>query len=238
MSSITWTPRAVSAEARGWSGAAWRLVEAQHIAATMKLVDTRSEQDVLEALLDAAKPALPAAAAPLHYLLATPFRYPARPGGTRFRGEADPGVFYGAGCVRTAAAELGYWRWRFLRDAVDLERLPPVAHTAFRAAIATKAVDLRQLPFERDAPLWQHPRDYGATQAFARVAREADIGAIRYRSVRDPRPGWCIALLEPQGFAGASPDPALQTWFLAVSRQVVSWRREGEAWEFSAAGWE
>lgn len=237
MSSITWTPRAVSAEARDWSGAAWRLVEAQHIAATMKLVDTRDEQDLLEALLESAKPAVPAAAAALHYLLATPFRYPARPGGTRFRGETDPGVFYGAGCVRTAAAELGYWRWRFLVDAVDLERLQPVAHTAFRADIATIAVDLRQPPFERDAPLWQHPRDYGATQAFARVAREAGIGAIRYRSVRDPEPGWCVALLEPQGFARSRPQGSLQTWFLAVSRQVVSWRREGEAWEFSAAGW-
>lgn len=237
MSSITWTPRAVSAEARDWAGAAWRLVEAQHIAATMKLVDTRSEQDMLEALLESAKPATPVATAALHYLLATPFRYPARPGGTRFRGATDPGVFYGAGCVRTAAAELGYWRWRFLLDVVDLERLQPVAHTAFRVDIATTAVDLRQPPFERDAPLWRHPRDYGATQAFGRVAREAGIGAIRYRSVRDPEPGWCVALLEPQGFARSRPQGSLQTWFLAVSRQVVSWRREGEAWEFNAAGW-
>ncbi|MCC5793644.1 MAG: RES family NAD+ phosphorylase [Chromatiales bacterium] len=233
MSSITWTPRAVSAEARDWSGAAWRLVEAQHIAATMKLVDTRSEQDMLEALLESAKPTGPAEAARLHYLLATPFRYPARPGGTRFRGEADAGVFYGAGSVRTAAAELGYWRWKFLRDAVNLERLHPVAHTAFRADIAIATVDLRQRPFTRDAARWQHPQDYGATQAFARIAREAGVGAIRYRSVRDPQPGWCIALLTPRGFAGNRPRGGMQTWFLAVSRQAVSWRREGEAWEFS-----
>lgn len=237
MSSITWTPRAVSSEARAWAGTAWRLVEAQHIAATMKLVDTQGEQDMLEALLESSKPATPAVSAPLHYLLATPFRYPARPGGTRFRGEADPGVFYGAGCVRTAAAELGYWRWRFLMDAVDLQQLPPVAHTAFSVAVATSMADLRQPPFARDATLWQHPRDYGATQAFARVAREADVGAIRYRSVRDPQPGWCVALLTPQGFARPRPQGAMQTWFLAVSRQRVSCRREGESWEFSTSGW-
>lgn len=36
----------------------------------------------------------------------------------RFRAETDPGVFYGAGSVRTAAAELSYWRWKFRREAV------------------------------------------------------------------------------------------------------------------------
>lgn len=237
MSSTIWTPPAVSSEARPWAAAAWRVVEAQHVASTMKIVDDVAEQDVLEALLEAGKPPRPAAAENLHYLLAAPFRYPPRHGGSRFRGPTDAGVFYGAQQLRTACAELGYWRWRFLRDAVDLERLEPVAHTAFRAELATATVDLRTPPFDADAALWMAPADYRATQAFACVARQAEVGAIVYRSVRDPEPAWCVAVLTPHAFATPNPDPATQTWWLAVQQDAVVWRRASEAFIFAAAGW-
>ena len=69
---------------------------------------------------------------------------------------------------RTAAAELGYWRWRFLRDAPGLARLDPVAHTAFRvSARAERALDLRVPPLDRDAAAWMDPGSYTATQALA-----------------------------------------------------------------------
>ncbi len=138
MSFTIWTPAAVSSEARRWRGSAWRMVESQHIAATMKLVDTREEQDLLETLLDRSKPSL-----------STPFRYPPRAGGSRFRSAADPGVFHAAESVRTAAAELGYWRWRFLRDAVDLDALEPVPHTVFAASLL--AVSQRAVTWRREA---------------------------------------------------------------------------------------
>lgn len=213
------------------------MVEAQHVAATLKIVDDLDEQDVLESLLEASKPPPAEGTEELHYLLATPFRYPSRHGGTRFRGAADPGVFYGAQSVRTAAAELGYWRWRFLRDAVDLDRLEPVAHTAFRADIAIAAVDLREPPFADDTRVWRHPSDYSGTQSFARVAREAGVGGIVYGSVRDPGPGWCIALFTPAGFARRRPSPHMQTWFLAVSATGAHWRRDGESMRFGPEGW-
>ncbi len=213
------------------------MVEAQHIASTMKVVDTSDEQDLLETLLESSKPARPEPAKSLDYLLATPFRYPPLPRGSRFRGPTDPGVFYGAESVRTAAAELGYWRWKFLKDAVDLDRLEPVAHTAFKAELATTAVDLRRPPFDRDDASWKQPLDYSATQALARVVREADIGAIVYHSVRDPQPAWCLALLTPAGFVRPKPQGQMQTWFLAVSPSGVSWRRDSRSWEFSAASW-
>lgn len=237
MSFTTWTPAAVSSEARRWSGSVWRMVESQHIAATMKLVDTREEQDLLETLLESGKPALPTDTEGLDYLLATPFRYPPRTGGSRFRGATDPGVFYGAESVRTAAAELGYWRWRFLQDAVDLEGLDPVPHTAFAASVSAQAVDLRKPPFETDAKLWQHPTHYAPTQAFARVVRKAGVGGIVYRSVRDPSPAWCIAVLSPAGFDGRHAMPGAQTWYLAVSQRAVTWRRESEAITFSVESW-
>lgn len=233
-----WDAPAVLAEARNWRGRSWRVVEAQHVASTMKLVDGAAEQDVLEAVLEDAKPATPAGTAGLDYLLATPFRYPPRGGGSRFRAASDPGVYYGGETVRTACAELGYWRWRFLRDAVDLDRLDPVAHTVFRVEIATQAVDLRLPPFDARAADWRHPDDYAATQAFARVARDAGIGAVLYASVRDPDGGWCVALLTPAGFAGRRPDRARQTWWLAVQREGVAWRRDGVSMVFSMHTWD
>ncbi len=237
MSFNIWTPLAVSSEARDWQGSAWRIVEAQHTASTMKIVDSQDEQDLLETLLEHSKPAQPAGAEALDYLLATPFRYDPLRGGSRFRSATDPGVFYGAESERTACAELGYWRWKFLRDAVDLEKLEPVAHTAFRADIHTLAADLRKPPFSADEEAWLHPTDYRATQAFAQAAREANIGAIVYQSVRAPYPTWCIALLTPQAFSKSKPHPTMQTWWLAVHQNEVIWRRDNKSMTLSAATW-
>jgi hypothetical protein len=213
------------------------LVEAQHVAATMKLVDDQREQDVLEALLDASKPRLPAGTLELDYLLATPFRSPTRRYGSRFRAPADPGVFYGAESIHTASAEVGYWRWVFLKDAVELERLEPVAHTAFSASVATTAIDLRAGPFDVDTAAWVHPSDYSRTQAFARVARSASVGAIVYQSVRSPEAAWCIALLSPSAFAARKPGSRRETWYLAVSQSQVTWRSQRGSMRFSTQSW-
>ena len=233
----TLTPAALSSEARPWKGVVWRMVEAQHTASTMKIVDSNDEQDVLEALLEGSKPALPAhlvASQGLDYLLATPFRYNPLRGGSCFRAITDPGVFYGAESVRTAAAELGFWRWRFLKDAIDLEKLGPVAHTAFGASVNTPSVDLRQEPFSANAKAWLHPSDYSATQALAQAARVAQVGGIQYRSVRDPKPAWCMALLTPQAFTKPKPAPFMQTWWIAVHQDAVMWRRDQESMTFMA----
>ncbi len=233
----TLTPAAVSSEAFAWSGPVWRMVEAQHTASTMKIVDNGVEQDLLETLLEGSKPAQPDSALALDYLLATPFRYNPLRGGSRFRAITDPGVFYGAESVRTASAELGYWRWRFLKDAVDLNKLEPVTHTAFSVDVSTQLVDLRLPPFSANASAWLHRTDYSATQAFAQVARQASLGGIQYQSVRDTQPAWCVALLTPQAFAKPRPRPAMQTWWLAVHPHAVTWRRNKQSMIFAAAGW-
>src|SRR6266852_4166632 len=56
MSSSTWTPAALSSNARALFGLCWRMVEAQHHVSTLKLVDTLPEQAILESLIDGAKP--------------------------------------------------------------------------------------------------------------------------------------------------------------------------------------
>jgi len=211
-------------------------VEAQHVVATRALVDTLGEQEVLEALLEESKPPVPAACADLDYLLYTPFRYPPSHYGSRFRSYTDPGVWYGAEAIRTSCAELGYWRWRFVTDSRGLARLDGVAHTIYQAVARGPAVDLREPPFERDAPRWHHPSDYSACQALARTARTAEVRIIRYASVRDPEHGPCAAVLDGRAFVGTGGVRRRQSWFLSVDRTRASWlragERRGEAWEF------
>jgi RES domain-containing protein len=231
----TWTPRALASEARRYAGELWRVVEAQHTASTMRLVDSLQEQAVLEAVLEDSKPALPPAARALHYLLATPFRY--RPQhGSRFRAPFAAGVWYGAEALRTALAEKSYWRLRFLLDAPDTPDLKPVPHTAFSAAVLTRAaLDLTAAPFERERAAWTQPRSYGRTQELAAAAHEARIQIIRYQSVRDPQGGACGAVLDPAVFGRGQPH-ALQTWFIAAARERVRCARNergGETWEFT-----
>src|SRR5713226_1830685 len=75
MSSRTWTPDALSSEARRLSGSCWRMVEAQHQVSTLKLVDSIEEQAALEQLVEQTKPNVPRECQHLDYLLSTPFRY-------------------------------------------------------------------------------------------------------------------------------------------------------------------
>ena len=209
------------------------MVEAQHVASTMKIVDDADEQLLLESLLENSKPPAVAATAGMDYLLASPFRYPPRQGGSRFRDANAPGVFYGAQHVRTACAELGFWRWKFLCDAVGLSRIEPVAHTAFSVDISAQAVDLRDPPFDGEAAVWTHPALYGPCQEFASIARCAELGCIVYQSVRDPRKAWCVAVLTPEAFARHKPNAEKQTWWLAVAKDKVVWRRNEQSFVFT-----
>lgn len=219
----------------------WRAVEAQHVAATMLLVDSRDEQQLLERLLDPGKPAIPAGARALHYLLFTPFRYPPTAHGSRFRAQTDPGVFYAAAEVRTACAELGYWRWRFLIDSPELESIAPAPQTVFQVMVGGMSIDLRRPPFVRQRKRWTDPTDYSGCQQLAGRAREALVAVIRYQSVRDPERGEAVAVLDPEAFA--HPDPvARETWYLGVTRDRVWWVRDrlhgpDAVFEFSMARW-
>jgi hypothetical protein len=199
----------------------WRVVEAQHRASTMRLVDTLVEQRALEDLLEAGKPPLPTEAAHLHYLLATPFRYPAPPpAGSRFRAIGDPGVWYGATAPHTALAEVAYWRLKFLADSPATPDLPPVPHTAFRAEVAGTALALTDVAFARRRAQWEDPASYIATQALARAARAAGIALIRYRSVRDPQHRACTAVLTPKAFRRSEPLEQ-HGWLIKVTRARV-----------------
>lgn len=215
MSSTTWTPVALSVEARPLEGQCWRLVEAQHRVSTLKLVDTLDEQDVLESLIEEAKPSVPVECRHLHYLLSTPFRYGAAyPAGSRFRRAGlTEGVYYAAERPTTAVAEMAFYRLLFHAESPGTPwPSNPAEYTAFSAAYRTaRAIDLSGSAFAGDRTGWEHPTDYDASQQLAEQARSAGIEIIRYASIRDPDRGMNLALLACTVFTTSEPA-AWQTW--------------------------
>ena len=121
MPEVLWAPVWVQEHVVDLSMRSFRMVETQYIAATMRLVDSADEQDLLEQMLDSNKPPLPTRALGIHYLLAAPFRYVPHTG-SRFRGVNTPGIWYGADDRFCACADIAYWRQRFLLDSVGLVR--------------------------------------------------------------------------------------------------------------------
>ena len=216
------------------------MVEAQHLVSTLKLVDTLAEQELLETLLEEAKPPLPPDCADLSYLLSTPFRYDAPyPAGSRFRRAGrTAGVFYASENVQTAVAEIAYWRASFFADSPDTP-YPQNAleFTAFAASLSTQAaLDLTQAPLDRDGAAWTHTFAYAACQDFADAAREAGANVLRYESVRDPERRANVAVLACSAFASREPV-ARQTWRLRFNAQGVQALCEwpDERWEMAFA---
>jgi hypothetical protein len=224
MSSSISTPAALSSNARRASGTCWRVIEAQHRVSTLKITDTQAEQELLETLIEASKPAIPPECEHLHYLLSTPFRYGAPyPTGSRFRRAGlTPGVFYASHHVATAIAETAFWRLLFYAESPDTP-WPANAgeYTAFAVQYASgRALDLTKPPFDRQREVWTHPTQLDACQTLAEKARAANIDVIRYASVRDPQHRLNVALLSCRAFAKPA-EAARQTWRVHLSASGV-----------------
>jgi len=228
----TWIEQSILTQAANGSFKGWRAVEAQHVVSTLRLTDNDPEQqELLERILEKSKPPFPPEAAGLHYLLATPFRYPPSLHGSRFRAWPDPGVLYAAEERRTACAEMGYWRWRFVMESDGLREIPASPQTVFQLAARGSAIDLRQPPFDGRSSLWTDPVSYTATQELGRAARSAGIALLFYQSVRDPKKGLCAAVLRPNALRPKRPL-AQETWHLTVTMQGTIWQRENERFVF------
>lgn len=209
-----------------FSGTIWRAVESQHKISTMRLVDNNlDEQALIERIIEASKPPLAPGTEEMHWLLAAPFRYRPSSNGSRFRGPFDPGVFYGASERRTACAECGYWRWRFVRDSAGLSHMDAHPMSLFDSKIQSHALDLRVAPFSAQRAQWVDPVNYSHTQAFALQARLAGAGLIMYESVRDPEHSTCTAVLSPTAFVPGQ-EPLSETWYLTITANGAIWQRD------------
>lgn len=220
MSSSIWTRCAGASELRALRLSPWRVVEAQHQVSTRKLVDTAEEQILLEELIDRAKPP-DLTRGRMHYLLATPFRYPPLRHGSRFGGRHERGIWYGSEQRRTAFAEVAYYRLLFLEGT--RANLEPVTTqlTAFTVRAHTKrGVDLVAPPFDAHRRTIASPTRYDATQVLGRDMREAGVELFRYPSARDVEGGVNVAAFTPSVFGAARPR-GLETWHCTATRERV-----------------
>jgi hypothetical protein len=180
----------------------------------MRLTDTLAEQMLLEDILNRSKPPIPEECTGFHYLIYTPFRYAPYPVGSRFRraGQRE-GAFYGSEKIKTAIAEIAFYRLLFFLEApASILPSAPVEHTVFSVGCASqRVIDLTAPPLDRDEDLWTHPTNYDPCQALADSARTADVEVIRYESVRDPDGNANCAVLSPRAFSDHRPKVE-QTW--------------------------
>jgi RES domain len=228
MSSRIWTRCAGNSRVRALVARPFRLVEAQHLVSTGRLVDSAEEQALLEELLERSKPALPVdrAFAGLHFLLTTSFRYPPLPHGSRFAARTERSLWYGARELRTASAEAAYYRLVFLEGTrAELGRLD-VELSAFRVRVRTpRGVDLTAPPFATHADRVSSPSRYEESQALGAAMRAAGVEAFRYRSARDPDCGDNVALFSPRAFAAKRPE-LLGSWMCGATRERVEFQRK------------
>lgn len=227
MSSNIWTRCAGEREIGAIACSALRAVEAQHVIATRKLVDTSEEQELLDELIDTAKPAWPRSVAGkgLHYLLTTPFRYPPLRHGSRFGRRDRRGIWYGSRREETALAEVAYYRLLFLEgSAAKIDRLE-LELTTFRVRVKSAAgVDLSSPPFSDYRSEVSSPTSYEATQVLGEAMREAGVEIFLWPSARDPRHGPNIGLFSPVPFDGRSPE-RFASWHCTTTPEGVEFIR-------------
>ena len=222
MNAATWHPSWIENQATLLSMNAFRMVETQHIAATMRLIDTSEEQDVLELMLEQSKPPLPPQAVGVHYLLAAPFRYLPETG-SRFRAPRMPGVWYGADDAYCACAEIAYWRQRFLLDSAGLAKdCITSEHSMYEASVSGPAINLLGEPWSQAQALWKHPNDYSETQRLGEAVRsKGDVSWIRYGSVRAPE-HICAAVYDPGALTMITPERQWEQWHCYATRDKVT----------------
>lgn len=233
MSEALWDSAWIQNYAADLSMQAFRMVETQHIAATMRLVDSAEEQDLLEQMLEGSKPPLPANADGLHYLLAAPFRYVPQTG-SRFRGVNSPGLWYGADDRYCACAEIAYWRQRFLLDSVGLMRQSlSTEHSMYQAAVHGQAIDLTSAPWIQAQVHWQHPSNYIETQKLGQLVRNSGgVAWIRYGSVRASG-HICAAVLDPRSLRMHSAEGQFEQWHCHTTHDKVTFSNGLERFDFA-----
>ncbi len=205
------------------AGILWRIVESQSQVATRDLVGSLEEQVILEEMLESSKPPRPSGTERLHYLLATPFRYPPLKWGSRFGGKQEPSIFYGSRTIPTALAEAAYYRLLFWSGMAE----PPSAgklttqHDVFSARYQGRpGIRLQGDPFTDFSDRLTAPDQYTDTQALGAAMREAEVAGFEFHSARHKDGGINIGLFTPAALVSRRPL-SLQRWICEVTSEQV-----------------
>ncbi|MEJ2619074.1 MAG: RES family NAD+ phosphorylase, partial [Candidatus Thiodiazotropha sp.] len=181
-------------------GQGFRLIESQEMVASSEIVSSLEKQALLEEMLEMeSKPGYPNGTEHLHYLLASPFRYPPLAYGSRFGGRFEPSLFYGGTSEYATLCEGAFYRFFFYYDMEE----PPLhgtlqsQHTLFKFHYQTEfGVKLQSARFDNYQDILRDPVNYQATQALGSAMREVGIKGFEYRSARDQAGGINIALYD------------------------------------------
>lgn len=218
-------------------GQLFRVVESQEDIATTRIVDNMQEQARLEQLLDASKPTIPEQASKLHYLLATPFRYPPLKYGSRFGRSFEPSLFYGAMSIPTALAETAFYRFVFTSHvSAPFKRPLTTLHTVFTARFrSSRGVRLQAHEWQDLQETLTDPVSYRESQALGSDLRQCGAEAFQFLSARALQAGlyqlpWQtgsgmdglnVALFSPRALRDTAPR-SYHKLIVATSDQQVS----------------
>lgn len=227
MSLDTWTPSGVLSNSESFDESMWRLINKEGRSSTSKVVDTAEEVDALETLVYQSRDINKVDTGKLHRLIATPFEMRDSKNVSRFRGPYDPGVLYATDSFECAAAEKSFRQVQVLKNSPEMVRIGPSQHTAIQIAVKTKVVDVRLGPYIKDATIFNDPKNYGKTQEFGRIVRQARLGGIVYKSVRSSFAARCIAVLTPKAIAKPNPISSDENWELTVQGNTALWINSG-----------
>lgn len=231
---LDWPSLVAEAPRTELAGLAWRVVESQEEVATTALVDDLAEQEVLEGLLEASKPPYPDNAGRLHYLLATPFRYPPLPWGSRFSTRFEPSLYYASLEIDTAIAEAAFYRLIFWQG---MEIPPPsgrliTQHSVFSAKfLCQPGIALEMPPFAGYRKVLVDPHAYEPCQRLGAVLRESNIQGFTYLSARSPQDGLNVALFTPEALASRKPEE-MQSWLCETFANQVTFKGPSGALTF------
>jgi hypothetical protein len=205
---------------------ALRYVEKQSRIATSELVDSQAEQQRLEELLEASKPAVPRQAQGLDWLLRSAFRYPPLRYGSRFGSAAERGILYLSETRRALEAELAFYAFKFYEGMSEPPPRPLRRElTVITLRLRTQAgLDLGRLEDAVLRPLVD-PESWRFSQRFGRCAREAGAAAIRYPSARIAWPAARmhrnLAVLAPEAVAGNGHPRASGSYLVLTDAEGV-----------------
>lgn len=229
MSQDIWTRCAPKFRFTTYHESPWRVVEAQHVIATRKLVDSDEEQAILEDLIEKAKPPAPydQDCESYHYLLWTPFRYPPLKHGSRFGTPDRRGLWYGSRSIETAFAEKAYYTLLLRAGSSADFGIFEVTITAFSVPVRTRAcADLTKPPFDRFEDELSSPRSYLASQQVGSGLMDRKTEVICFRSARCPNRGVNVAITTLTAFQKKKPTD-FSTWFCTSDPEVVEFKPSG-----------
>jgi hypothetical protein len=234
MSSDIWTSAAVASSADQYDSTTYRFTSSDGKAAIQEVSNSARTVEIVEGILYQYRSRISVQSEKLHRMLATPFERTDLIRQTRFRGPQDPGVYYCAETVETAACEFSFHRlMHFLKDSPELNRLES-SIIQITCDVSTLGVDIRFPPYSKYNRELQSKSDYSLTQKVGRSARAAGVGAVIYTSARGETSGACVALLNPSAFKNPQRLSLKYSWHLTVfeNRALLSDSESSKLLEF------